>query len=99
MDLDHDYPACGKYRGGLCTCVVKDIIQDEYDLLSAIAEKRGWKIPPAKAQQGLQQDWIGFWKRCLKNDGPAKYEHQWDGAGEKCLKCGDKDWMGGPCSF
>lgn len=24
--------------------------------------------------------------------------HRWDGAGERCLDCGDKDWMGGPCS-
>ena len=23
--------------------------------------------------------------------------HQWDDAGERCVKCGDKDWMGGPC--
>lgn len=26
-------------------------------------------------------------------------EHQWDGDGERCLKCGDKDWFAGPtCS-
>lgn len=25
-------------------------------------------------------------------------DHQWDGDGERCMKCGDKDWMGGPCS-
>jgi hypothetical protein len=24
-------------------------------------------------------------------------QHQWDRDGERCLKCGDKDWMGGPC--
>jgi hypothetical protein len=25
--------------------------------------------------------------------------HQWDDAGERCLKCGDKDWFAGPeCS-
>lgn len=26
------------------------------------------------------------------------WPHQWDDAGECCIKCGDKDWMGGPCS-
>ena len=25
-------------------------------------------------------------------------EHKWDRAGERCEKCGDKDWMGGPCN-
>lgn len=29
---------------------------------------------------------------------PAGYPHKWDGPGERCLKCGDKDWMGGLCS-
>jgi hypothetical protein len=24
-------------------------------------------------------------------------QHQWDRDGERCLKCGDKDWMGGQC--
>ena len=24
-------------------------------------------------------------------------QHEWDADGERCLKCGDKDWMGGPC--
>lgn len=24
--------------------------------------------------------------------------HQWNDDGERCLICGDKDWMGGPCS-
>lgn len=23
--------------------------------------------------------------------------HQWDETGERCQKCGGKDWMGGPC--
>jgi hypothetical protein len=25
-------------------------------------------------------------------------DHRWDDVGERCLDCGDKDWMGGPCS-
>ena len=29
---------------------------------------------------------------------PVAYQHQWDSSGERCLKCGDKDWMGGSCS-
>ena len=24
--------------------------------------------------------------------------HRWDRDGERCLKCNDKDWMGGPCN-
>jgi len=24
--------------------------------------------------------------------------HQWNREGERCLKCGAKDWMGGPCN-
>ena len=28
---------------------------------------------------------------------PAPSEHRWDQAGERCVKCGAKDWMGGPC--
>lgn len=24
--------------------------------------------------------------------------HQWDNSGERCVKCGAKDWMGGDCS-
>ena len=24
--------------------------------------------------------------------------HQWDRDGERCVKCGAKDWMGGPCT-
>jgi len=23
--------------------------------------------------------------------------HEWDASGERCVRCGDKDWMGGPC--
>lgn len=29
---------------------------------------------------------------------PAQHAHKWDACGERCLKCGDKDWMGGGCS-
>lgn len=29
---------------------------------------------------------------------PVPYRHEWDADGERCVKCGDKDWMGGPCS-
>lgn len=29
---------------------------------------------------------------------PDGYPHKWDDSGERCLKCGDKDWMGGLCS-
>jgi hypothetical protein len=25
-------------------------------------------------------------------------EHRWNSEGERCVKCRDKDWMGGPCS-
>lgn len=25
-------------------------------------------------------------------------KHEWDGTGERCIKCGAKDWMGGECS-
>lgn len=28
----------------------------------------------------------------------APRAHQWDDAGERCVVCGDKDWMGGTCS-
>ena len=28
---------------------------------------------------------------------PTK-SHKWDRGGERCLNCGAKDWMGGPCS-
>lgn len=26
------------------------------------------------------------------------HQHRWNDDGERCVKCGDKDWMGGPCS-
>jgi hypothetical protein len=26
----------------------------------------------------------------------AEQRHQWDADGERCVKCGDKDWMAGP---
>lgn len=26
-----------------------------------------------------------------------KTGHVWDAGGERCLKCGGKDWMSGPC--
>jgi hypothetical protein len=28
---------------------------------------------------------------------PDVMRHQWNEDGERCLKCGAKDWMGGPC--
>ncbi len=28
-------------------------------------------------------------------DAPAQH-HVWDGDGERCLRCGDKDWFAGP---
>jgi len=31
----------------------------------------------------------------IQSPAPA---HRWDDVGERCVKCGDKDWMGGPCS-
>lgn len=27
----------------------------------------------------------------------ATERHQWDKTGERCVKCGGKDWLGGPC--
>ena len=27
------------------------------------------------------------------------YFHRWNAEGESCVKCGDKDWMGGGCSI
>lgn len=29
---------------------------------------------------------------------PVAYRHKWDKSGERCVKCGDKDWMGGTCT-
>jgi hypothetical protein len=26
------------------------------------------------------------------------YQHKWNAEGERCVKCGDKDWIGGHCS-
>lgn len=31
-------------------------------------------------------------------DAQVTHSHRWDDVGERCVKCGDKDWMGGPCS-
>jgi hypothetical protein len=28
---------------------------------------------------------------------PEAARHEWDATGERCVRCGDKDWMGGPC--
>ena len=28
----------------------------------------------------------------------SEYKHVWGKDGERCIKCGDKDWMGGTCS-
>lgn len=30
---------------------------------------------------------------------PKAEQHQWDGDGERCAKCGDKDWMAGPICY
>ncbi len=38
----------------------------------------------------------GTAKRVRLNREPRA--HRWDDVGERCLDCGDKDWMGGPCS-
>lgn len=32
----------------------------------------------------------------LSPTAPSEGKHQWDGDGERCLKCGDKDWFAGP---
>ena len=37
---------------------------------------------------------IKFCKEALEQ--PA--QHKWSADGERCVKCGDKDWMGGSCS-
>lgn len=29
---------------------------------------------------------------------PEPRDHRWDDVGERCLDCGDKDWIGGACS-
>ena len=29
---------------------------------------------------------------------PVIHRHKWDKSGERCVKCGDKDWMGGACT-
>lgn len=39
---------------------------------------------------------LAAWVESL-SDTPARYTHTWDDSGERCLNCGDKDWMGGPC--
>lgn len=39
---------------------------------------------------------LADWVESL-NDIPAPRTHTWDDSGERCLNCGDKDWMGGPC--
>jgi hypothetical protein len=32
-----------------------------------------------------------------RNPEPVKGQHKWDRDGERCVKCGAKDWMGGEC--
>lgn len=34
----------------------------------------------------------------LGKSDPPGYSHSWSRDGERCVKCGDKDWMGGSCS-
>lgn len=36
------------------------------------------------------------WQAAQRQGGEAKRGHSWDDAGERCLKCGDKDWFAGP---
>lgn len=34
----------------------------------------------------------------LETPAPSTEAHQWDRDGERCVKCGAKDWMGGACA-
>jgi hypothetical protein len=36
--------------------------------------------------------------RVVEEPESTDLRHRWDRDGERCLKCRDKDWMGGPCS-
>ena len=38
------------------------------------------------------------WHTLLIKPKEEAERHQWDRSGERCVKCGDKDWMGGACS-
>ena len=36
--------------------------------------------------------------RVVEEPESSELRHRWDRDGERCVKCRDKDWMGGPCS-
>jgi hypothetical protein len=36
--------------------------------------------------------------RVVEESESSDRRHRWDRDGERCLKCNDKDWMGGPCN-
>ena len=44
----------------------------------------------------VRPDMLELVKKAIKEQNPP--QHAWDESGEKCVFCGDKDWMGGSCS-
>lgn len=67
------------------------------------------KIPPAQfvsiiqaalvdamrmAREETDLQWATELRKCVKPE--TGIPHQWDGEGERCTVCGDKDWFAGP---
>lgn len=43
-------------------------------------------------------DMTALTQKGADHSGKIEKQHQWSDDGERCVKCGDKDWMGGPCN-
>ncbi len=60
--------------------------------IASINDQRWWDnrlwIEPQKGES----------VRVVEEPESTDLRHRWDRDGERCLKCRDKDWMGGPCS-
>lgn len=109
MNSEHDYPACGLFRGGKCSCHVADDASrhdapDDVEVMYLVWSFQGhgsWTDATYEQYLNAKPDdrmAVVSLESYLAKCSVKEKQHQWNDDGERCLKCGDKDWMGGPCS-
>lgn len=64
------------------------------EVAEGMADDNGEEAAPA---EGMRKE-RGESVRVVDEAASATDRHRWDRDGERCVKCRDKDWMGGPCN-
>ena len=74
--------------------IIGDISSDAISYGHAMTYPRD--LGSRKDSDIITDKWTKLKQLATRALSPPGSRHEWDRAGERCLKCGDKDWFAGP---